>query len=156
MNQIFWKESVVDSAFVQRPNFWIQNVQRCQTLSQLLAVRQNLNQGFFNLSGFEFLNHLFYYPSEFESNILQCFRFWRKIFCGKSKFIAKIAWKKNNFFGSSHTVKTIQLALSCCIGKLVSDNFLWKKERFYQSNFSISFSFWNKILKTRQILGQDF
>ena len=104
--------------------------------------------------------------SDFELNFLLSFRIWIEYFTMlqilKESFLRKIKnhckkrLKKNNFFGSSHTVKTIHLALSCCIEKLVSDSFLWKKERFYQSNFSSSFTFWNKILKTRQILGQDF
>ena len=98
---------------------------------KLLTIRQNLIQNFYNVSNFE---GNFFVENQNSLEYSQ----------------------ENNFFGSSHTVKTTQLALSCCLGKLDSDIFVWKKEHFYQSNFSSSFTFWNQTFKTRQILRQDF
>ena len=98
-----------------------------------------------------------YYPSEFESNILQCLRFWRKIFCGKLKFIAKIALKKQFLWIVSHcknnTVGTFVLYWKARFGF-----FLWKKKNIFinqifraASHFETRFSkrvwFWAKIFE---------
>ena len=161
-----WKKSYFEPKLLERIIFY-----------HFFTTKQTLNQKFWNVSVFErnfnnsnssnlesklvehvrFRTKTSYYPSEFESNILQCLRFWRKVFCGKLKFIAKIALK-NNFSGSSHTVKTIQLALSCCIEKLDSDFFCEKKKNIFinqifraASHFETRFSkrvwFWAKIFE---------
>ena len=101
-NQI-WKKTYFEPKLLETIIFY-----------HFFTTKQTLNQKFWNVSVFErnfnnsnssnlesklvqhvrFRTKTSYYPSEFESNILQCFRFWRKIFCGKSKFFAKIALKK--------------------------------------------------------------
>ena len=100
----------------------------------LLTFRQNLIRIFYNASDIE--GRFFMENQNSLENSLQ----------------------KNNFSGSSHTVKTIQLALSCCIEKLDSDIFFVKKKNIFinqifraASHFETSFSkrvwFWAKIFK---------
>ena len=160
-----WKKSYFEPKLLERIIFY-----------HFFTTKQTLNQKFWNVSVFErnfnnsnssnlesklvehvrFRTKTSYYPSEFESNILKCLRFWRNIFCGKLKFIAKIALKKQFLWIVSHcknnTVGTFVLYWKARFGFF----FVKKKEHFYQSNFSSSFTFWNKILKTRLILGQNF
>ena len=71
-------------------------------------------------------------------------RFWRKIVCGKSKFIGKlalnkllliIAQRKNN----SYSISVLSLETIICEKK-------WKKEASFVSVFLRSFSFWINFL----------
>ena len=161
-----WKKSYFEPKLLERIIFY-----------HFFTTKQTLNQKFWNVSVFErnfnnsnssnlesklvehvrFRTKTSYYPSEFESNILQCLRFWRNIFCGKLKFIAKIALKKQFLWIVSHcknnTVGTFVLYWKARFGF-----FLWKKKNIFinqifraASHFETRFSkrvwFWAKIFE---------